>query len=203
MMRSHSRWSFARPVACALVFAIAASHAPRLAAAGNDADAGTWRMIVMTGPAQIAVAPPASTSSADYQAELTALKAAQGRLTRAQQKAMDYWGRGGVLRWNEIMLEMVARADLPPPPNVDGTYSAPDANNPFADPQFPFGNPPYAARAYSYVIGRTVRRAQGGVVLQDTCTTARRRRTSTAASAPCCRPTGCRPIPRTRRCSRG
>ena len=27
----------------------------------------------------------------------------------------------------------------------------PDANNPFADPQFPFGNPPYAARAYSYV----------------------------------------------------
>src|SRR5262249_32208183 len=27
----------------------------------------------------------------------------------------------------------------------------PDANNPFADPQFPFANPPYAARAYSYV----------------------------------------------------
>jgi len=150
-MLSDSRRSFARPVACALVLAIAASHAPELAAAGNDADAGTWRMIVMTGPAQIAVAPPASTSSADYQAELTALKAAQGRLTRAQQRAIDYWGRGGVVCWNEIMLEMVARADLPPPPNADGTYSAPDANNPFAEPQFPFGNPPYAARAYSYV----------------------------------------------------
>jgi membrane-associated phospholipid phosphatase len=27
----------------------------------------------------------------------------------------------------------------------------PDANNPFAEPNFPFGNPPYAARAYSYV----------------------------------------------------
>jgi membrane-associated phospholipid phosphatase len=27
----------------------------------------------------------------------------------------------------------------------------PDANNPFAYPTFPFGNPPYAARAYSYV----------------------------------------------------
>ena len=49
------------------------------------------------------------------------------------------------------MLEMVARADLPPPPNADGTYPVPDANNPFAEPQFPFGNPPYAARAYSYV----------------------------------------------------
>ena len=49
------------------------------------------------------------------------------------------------------MLEMVSRADLPPPPNADGTYSVPDANNPFVEPQFPFGNPPYAARAYSYV----------------------------------------------------
>src|SRR6185369_14782506 len=61
------------------------------------------------------------------------------------------WSRGGVLRWNEILLELVARADLPPAPNDDGTYPVPDANNPFAYPTFPFGNPPYAARAYSYV----------------------------------------------------
>jgi membrane-associated phospholipid phosphatase len=33
---------------------------------------------------------------------------------------------------------------------ANGTYIFPDANNPFADPQFPFTNPPYAARAYSY-----------------------------------------------------
>ena len=56
-----------------------------------------------------------------------------------------------MLRWNEIMLQLVARANLPPAPNPDGTYPVPDANNPFADPEFPFGNPPYAARAYSYV----------------------------------------------------
>jgi hypothetical protein len=147
--RSHR--SLTRSIACALVCAVVASQAPPIAAAGNDADAGTWRMIVMTSPAQILVAPPASTSSADYQAELTALKAAQGRLTRAQQQRVDDWSVGGVVRWNQIMLEMVARADLPPPPNADGTYSVPDANNPFAEPQFPFGNPPYAARAYSYV----------------------------------------------------
>ena len=49
------------------------------------------------------------------------------------------------------MMEMVSRADLPPPPMPDGTYPAPDANNPFAEPKFPFGNPPYASRAYSYV----------------------------------------------------
>ena len=64
---------------------------------------------------------------------------------------MEYWSAGGVLRWNEFMLELVSRANLPPAPAPDGTYPVPDANNPFADPVFPFGNPPYAARAYSYV----------------------------------------------------
>ena len=95
--------SFARLIACTLVFAVVASHGPRLAAAGNDADAGAWRMIVMTSPAQILVAPPASTSSADYQAELTALKAAQGRLTRGQQQSIEYWRAGGVVRTDGLV----------------------------------------------------------------------------------------------------
>ena len=129
---------------------IVATVSPLLAQ-GNDPGAGAWRMIVLTGPTQIPVAPPASVSSLDYQAELAAIKAAQGRLTNEHRSSIEYWSRGGVLRWNEIMLELVARADLPPAPSADGTYPVPDANNPFADPQFPFGNPPYAARAYSYV----------------------------------------------------
>jgi hypothetical protein len=120
-------------------------------AAGNDPDAGSWQMIVLTGPTQFQVPIPAQTSSLEYQSELSSIKSAQGRLTKDQKKAIDYWKRGGVLRWNEILLELVARADLPPAPAADGTYPAPDANNPFADPQFPFGNPPYASRAYSYV----------------------------------------------------
>ena len=56
-----------------------------------------------------------------------------------------------MLRWNQILRELVARYNLPPAPRDDGTYVFPDANNPFADPAFPFANPPYAARAYSYV----------------------------------------------------
>jgi hypothetical protein len=40
---------------------------------------------------------------------------------------------------------------LPPAPLASGTYPAPDAENPFGDPNFPFANPPYASRAYSYV----------------------------------------------------
>ncbi len=55
------------------------------------------------------------------------------------------------MRWNEIMRELVAKHNLPPYQNPDGTYPAPNANNPLAYPQFPFANPPYAARAYAYV----------------------------------------------------
>lgn len=137
---------------CWLLFgALMFAQATTLRAAGADAGAGNWRMIVLTGPTQFAVAPPGSTTGLDYQAELNAIKSAQGRLTADERKAIDYWSRGGVLRWNEIMLGLVSRYNLPPVPRPDNTYPAPDANNPFADPQFPFANPPYAARAYAYV----------------------------------------------------
>ena len=108
-------------------------------------------MITLTGPTQIVVPAPAQTSGPDYQAELAAIKNAQSRLTPVQRKIVDYWGAGGVIRWNEFLMGLVARYNLPPAPNPDDTYPVPDANNPIADPNFPFANPPYAARAYSYV----------------------------------------------------
>jgi hypothetical protein len=120
-------------------------------ATGLDAGAGNWRMIALTGPTQIAVPPPGQVTGADYQAELTAIKNAQAALTADQRKAVEYWGSGGVLRWNEIMLGLVSRFNLPPAPLPSDSYPVPDANNPFADPNFPFANPPYASRAYSYV----------------------------------------------------
>src|SRR4051812_43316487 len=124
---------------------------PQVKATSTDADAGSWQMIVLNGPTQFTVPAPAQVTSLDYQSELSAIKNAQAHLTDSQRKAITYWSGGGILRWNEILLGLVARADLPPAPAPDGTYPVPDANNPFADPQFPFGNPPYAARAYSYV----------------------------------------------------
>jgi hypothetical protein len=108
-------------------------------------------MIVLSGPTQFTVAPPGQTTGAEYQGELNAIRSAQSRLTSAQRRAINYWSKGGVVRWNEILLGLVARYNLPPAPSPDDTYPAPDANNPFADPPFPFANPPYAARAYSYV----------------------------------------------------
>jgi membrane-associated phospholipid phosphatase len=122
-----------------------------LHAAGNDANAGQWQMIVLSGPTHVPVPPPAPVESASYQAELAAVRNAQAFITEEQKASVEYWSKGGAIRWMEIMMELVARADLPPAPRPDGTYPAPDANNPFADPPFPFANPPYASRAYSYV----------------------------------------------------
>ena len=124
---------------------------PPIQSASVDADAGTWKMIVLTGPDQVVVPDPAPTTSASYLAELQSVKAAQARMTDAQRAAVRYWTGAGVLRWNEIERELVATYNLPPAPRADGSYPLPDAENPFSDPVFPFANPPYAARAYSYV----------------------------------------------------
>jgi membrane-associated phospholipid phosphatase len=108
-------------------------------------------MILLTGPTQFAVAAPNPASSPAYQAELVTIRNAQAALTAPQRETIAYWSGGGVLRWNQIMRELVARFNLPPAPAVDGSYPVPDPENPFADPNFPFANPAYAARAYSYV----------------------------------------------------
>ncbi len=119
--------------------------------ASQDETAGGWDMIVLTGPAQIAVAAPADPASDAYKSELAAIKSAQSQLTEKQREAIEYWSAGGVLRWNEFARQLVGRYSLPPAPKADGTYPVPSAENPFDDPKFPFANPPYAARAYSYV----------------------------------------------------
>jgi len=124
---------------------------PPSSPASSDANAGSWRMIVLSGPGQFTVPPPATVDSGAYLAELASIKTAQASLTDTQRESIDYWGGGGVLRWNQILRELVARYNLPPAPRDNDTYVFPDTNNPFADPAFPFANPPYAARAYSYV----------------------------------------------------
>lgn len=124
---------------------------PPLEPSSLEPTAGSWRMIVLTSPSQIAVAAPAPVTSAAYAAELDAIKSSQANLTSAQRQAIAYWSGGGVMRWNQILRELVARYNLPPAPRDEGGYPVPDAENPFGDPAFPFANPVYAARAYSYV----------------------------------------------------
>lgn len=124
---------------------------PQLNPTNPDANAGTWSTLLLTAPDEFPLPAPTATTSSAYKAEINEIKSYQANITDEQQRIVDYWSAGGVLRWNEIMQTLVARHNRPPYQNEDGTYPAPSAANPFANPQFPFSNPPFAARAYAYV----------------------------------------------------
>src|ERR1017187_2197317 len=124
---------------------------PALIPVNMDLNAGTWKTILLTRPDTFMVNVPAPTNSSSYIAELNEIKGAQQNISEAQRNIIKYWSAGAVLRWNEILRGLVAKYNLPPYQNADGTYPFPNSNNPFAYPQFPFSNPPYAARAYAYV----------------------------------------------------
>ncbi len=116
-----------------------------------DANAGTWRPILLTAPNEFACPAPITTTSPDYVIQINKIKSLQNNLSIEEKKLVKYWGTGAVLRWNEIMRELVAKHNIPPYQNPDGTYPIPQAANPLAYPTFPFSNPPYAARAYAYL----------------------------------------------------
>lgn len=116
-----------------------------------DANAGDWKPVVLSIPNEFPLAAPIATNAPAYNRELIEIKGFQATLTDAQRASIKYWSAGGVLRWNEIMRELVAKRNLPPVNNVDGSYPIPSPANPFGYPEYPFANPPYAARAYAYV----------------------------------------------------
>jgi len=125
--------------------------APALSPANKDADAGTWKPILLSSPTEFPVSAPGAVTSPDYIAQINEIKSWQARMTEEDKKIIKYWSAGAVLRWNEILRELVALHNLAPVANADGTYPFPSATNPLAYPLFPFANPPYAARAYAYV----------------------------------------------------
>ncbi|HLZ89098.1 MAG TPA: phosphatase PAP2 family protein [Puia sp.] len=124
---------------------------PPLAPTNEDLTAGSWKPILLSRPDTFAVAAPVATSNALYTADLNEIKGYQAHLSSDQRGQIAYWSAGGVLRWNEIMRDLMAKYNLPPYQNADGSYPIPSSANPFAYPFFPFSNPPYAARAYAYV----------------------------------------------------
>ncbi|WP_336515972.1 phosphatase PAP2 family protein [Pollutibacter soli] len=126
-------------------------NAPALQPSKNDENAGNWKPVLLTAPDEFAVPAPGATGTPDYIAQINEMKSWQQNMSKADQQSVKYWSAGAVLRWNEILRELVAKFNLPPYQNPDGTYPVPNAANPLAYPYFPFANPPYAARAYAYV----------------------------------------------------
>lgn len=121
-----------------------------LTPANPDSTAGAWTPI-LTGSTTFTLALPEAKTAPNYVADLNEIKSYQKNLTSEQKEIIKYWSAGSVLRWNEILRELVAKHNLPPYQNDNGTYPFPSAANPLAYPLFPFSNPPYAARAYAYV----------------------------------------------------
>ncbi|MBW8683091.1 phosphatase PAP2 family protein [Chitinophaga rhizophila] len=138
-------------IACNKEISGRTDNIPALNPDNQDLDAGTWKPVLLSSPSEVPVAAPGATTSPDYIAQINEIKSWQADLTGEEQRIVKYWSAGAVLRWNEIMRELVAKHNLPPYQNEDGTYPAPNPNNPLAYPLFPFANPPYAARAYAYV----------------------------------------------------
>jgi PAP2 superfamily len=125
---------------------------PQLNPTNTDlSNGGAWKTFLLTTPDEFPLDTPLPTTDASYKAEINEIKAYQANLSNEQKDIIRYWSAGGVLRWNEIMRTLVARHNLPPYQNEAGIYPIPSPDNPFGETQFPFSNPPYAARAYAYV----------------------------------------------------
>jgi hypothetical protein len=138
-------------LSCSKAITERTDNAPALAPINQDINAGIWKTVLLTSPTEIGVPPPGATATPDYVAQIAEVKSWQARMSANDKELVRYWSAGAVLRWNEIMRELVAKHNRPPYQNADGTYPLPNAANPLAYPTFPFANPPYAARAYAYI----------------------------------------------------
>jgi hypothetical protein len=124
---------------------------PMLTPSNADAGASNWKTVLVFNKDNFTPATPADVNGTAYKAELNTIVELQKNISAEDNANLKYWGAGGVLRWNEILRELVAKYNLAPVNNPDGTYPIPSAASPLAYPFFPFANPPYAARAYAYV----------------------------------------------------
>lgn len=116
-----------------------------------DEQAGIWKPILLTSNEQVLIDAPLDINSAEYKAELDALSVIQKNKSEEDNNKINYWSNNPAIRWNEITREFIAKYNLIPAPNADGTYPAPDAANPGKYPLFPYAHPPYASRALAYL----------------------------------------------------
>ena len=140
----------AAQLSCSKVTWKRTDNLPALNPSKTDIDAGSWKTVFLTGPTEFSVAAPAAVTTPAYIADLNEIKALQQNITKEQEEKIAYWGAGGVLRWNELMRELVAKYNLPPYQKqmVYILHPVPLIRSRIL---YSFANPPYAARAYAYI----------------------------------------------------
>lgn len=116
-----------------------------------DENGGNWKPILIPSGSSIEIPIPSSINSTAYQEELAQVKSAIQSMSSRQRESLTKWTNNQVVRWNEVALELIAKYNLIPGPNPDGTYPSPDPSNPQGPPAFPFAHPPYASRALAYL----------------------------------------------------
>ena len=108
-----------------------------------DADGGNWRTVILKSASDISVPQPLPITSDAYKTELAAIKNGILASTPEQNAAVNYWAVGGVVRWNQIARQLVAKYNVPPGYDyATGQVSSANAANPYA-------GAPYAARIYA------------------------------------------------------
>ena len=105
---------------------------PMLTPSNADAGAGNWKTVLVINKDNFTPATPADVNGTAYKAELNTIADLQKNISAEDNANLKYWGAGGVLRWNEILRELVAKYNLAPVNNPDGTYPIPSAANPLA-----------------------------------------------------------------------
>ncbi len=109
----------------------------------TDPDGGTWRTVLLSSVSTITVPAPTAITSDAYQAELTSVKNGILTSTPDQNTAVNYWGQGGVVRWNQIARQLVAKYNTAPVYNdATGQYLT-------VDPNAPVASLPFATRLYA------------------------------------------------------
>ncbi len=127
------------------------ANLPPLNPSSLDSTGGTWKTILLSNAPQVPIPSPSASNSSDYMNELSQIKLMQQGMNASDQAMVSYWTAGYVLRWNETLRGLVAKYNLPTAVGDNNIYPIPSPSNPFNYPQFPFSNPPYAARAYAYL----------------------------------------------------
>jgi hypothetical protein len=99
-----------------------------------DDNAGSWKTVTnMDYDVSFLLNTPVSVEDENYQSGLLELQEITQNRTPEQERKVAFWSASGVLRWNRILRNLVAKYNRPPAENT---------NNPFA-------HPPFAARAYA------------------------------------------------------
>ena len=103
---------------------------PALAPSKNDELGGEWKPAIIGSPTEIILAEPSTGQI--YEKELRGLQDIIQQRTPEQTAAVNYWASGGVLRWNQIARQLVAKYNVRPKAVEIHDYTNPIAHAPFA-----------------------------------------------------------------------